>query len=87
MDLCLNEKELAMSPKEREMFEHAYMNNVSAVEDRQQLKKFLDEYFDDNADQQDLYNRYDCYTSIVDALCLWLDAVRFVKENAKDYVM
>jgi hypothetical protein len=69
-----------MSPEERAAFESAYANGV-ANHSREVVSTFLDDYLDDH-DGNDLYNRHECYTSVVDALCVWGDAREFFrKEN------
>jgi hypothetical protein len=70
-----------MSPLEQAAFVKAYGNNVAAASD-EDVAEFVRRY----AQGEDLDYSSD-YTTIMDAICMWNDGIRFAKAQAKKTLM
>ena len=66
-----------MTPAEQDAFVEAYANNVADVHPTQ-VRKFVEQWV--NGEDLDYSNEY---TSIMDALCMWNDALRWAKEQTQ----
>ena len=65
-----------MKQEEREAFAAAYANHVAYLS-ADKVMEFLELYY---SDEDKLYGSEN-YTSIVDALGMWRDAIYYAKEN------
>ena len=66
-----------MTPAEQDAFCEAYANNVADAHPTQ-VRKFVEQWV--NGENFDYSNEY---TSIMDALCMWNDALRWSKEQTQ----
>jgi hypothetical protein len=70
-----------METAEREAFIESYLNNV-AHHDKDEVSSFLDDFLDKSrthsAKEEDaIYEKHECYTSVLDSLWVWCDAVKY----------
>jgi len=70
-----------MSPLEQAAFVKAYGNNVAAASD-EDVAEFVRRY----AQGEDLDYSSD-YTTIMDAICMWNDGIRFAREQANKSII
>jgi hypothetical protein len=74
-----------MDAKEREAFERSYMGNVAHCS-IEELKSFLDDYLNNDTNDENLYNKYDIYPSVMDALGVWSNAISYQDELHKEKI-